>query len=271
MSSRIASVQMTSSHDVKENLANAKKWIEAAADQGASLVVLPEMFAMMGLAQDEKVRLRETVGQGLIQDFLSEMAIKQNLWLIGGTIPLATEHDPHRVRAACLVYNNEGQNVARYDKVHLFDVHLRESQEAYSESSTIEPGDRVVVVSTPFGRLGLAVCYDLRFPELFRRMQAQGVEVIAVPTAFTYTTGCAHWEVLVRARAIENLAYVITSCQTGTHTNGRRTYGHSMIVNPWGVVQAVLPEEEGIVISEIQLDYLHQLRQDFPVLQHQKL
>ncbi len=271
MSNRIASVQMTSTHDVQENLAMAKKLIAEAVAEEARLVVLPEMFAIMGLDQVDKVKHREQPGQGPIQDFLRTEAARHGIWLVGGTIPIAAKHSAEKVRAACLVIDDKGNEVARYDKVHLFDVQLRASQEAYSESRTTEPGDHVVVVPTPFGRLGLAVCYDVRFPELFRRMHAQDVEIIALPTAFTFTTGVAHWDILVKARAIENLAYVVSACQVGTHPSGRKTYGHSMIVNPWGDVKASLPQGVGVIVADINLDYMHQMRQDFPALSHRKL
>jgi predicted amidohydrolase len=271
MSPRIAAVQMTSGNDVNENLKTAKKFIAEAAGNGANLVVLPEMFATMALSNELKVKLREDAGGGQIQDFLSAAAREYGIWLVGGTIPLTASHDNTRARAACLIFDDKGCEIARYDKVHLFDAHLRPSQEDYSESKTTEPGDKIVVVNTPFGKLGLAVCYDVRFPELFRRMHAQDVEIIALPTAFTYTTGAAHWDVLVRARAIENLAYLVAACQTGTHPNNRKTYGHSMIVNPWGEVLVSLPEGEGVVSADINRDYLRELRQDFPVLLHRKL
>jgi predicted amidohydrolase len=271
MSPRIAAVQMTSGNDVNENLKTAKKLIAEAASTGANLVVLPEMFATMALSNELKVKLREVAGTGLIQDFLHNAAREYGIWLVGGTIPLTATHDDTRARAACLIFNDQGEEIARYDKVHLFDAHLRPSKEDYSESKTTEPGDKIVVVPTPFGKLGIAVCYDVRFPELFRRMHAQDVEIIALPTAFTYTTGAAHWDVLVRARAIENLAYLVAACQTGTHPNNRRTFGHSMIVNPWGEVLSSLADGEGVVSADVNREYLRELRQDFPVLLHRKL
>jgi predicted amidohydrolase len=271
MQPRVAAIQMTSGDDVTENLAMAKKLMTQAAAENAGLIVLPEMFATMGMQAEIKINHREIDGNGVIQDFLRAEARRLGVWLVGGTIPLAVADNPTQSRAACLVLNQQGEVVARYDKVHLFDVHLRASQEKYSESTATQPGDKIVVVDTPFGRLGLAVCYDVRFPELFRQMHAQSVEIIAMPTAFTYATGAAHWDVLVRARAIENLAYLVASCQTGTHPNQRRTYGHSMVVNPWGKVISVLPEAIGVVTADIDLEYLRQLRQDFPVLLHRKL
>lgn len=271
MQSRVASIQMTSTHDLQENLASAKVLIEQAVADGAQLLVLPEMFAIMGMDPVEKIKYREEIGRGPIQDFLQEQALRHSVWLVGGTISVKAPKDEARARAACIVFNDKGEAVARYDKVHLFDATLRASEEAYMESKFTEPGDQVVVVPTPFGRLGLAVCYDVRFPELFRRMHAQHVEIIAIPAAFTYTTGAAHWDILVKARAIENMAYVIAACQTGNHPNGRRTFGHSMVVNPWGEVKASLAQEVGTVVADINLDYMHQLRQDFPVLLHRKL
>lgn len=268
---RVASIQMTSTENIDENLQMAEQLILDAVKDEAGLVVLPEMFATMGMDQVEKIKYIEKAGTGKIQDFLSQQALQHNIWLVGGTIPIEIDADKDRARAACIVFDNKGTQVARYDKVHLFDVHIRASQEAYSESSSIEPGDKVVVVPTPFGRLGLAVCYDVRFPELFRRMHAQNVELIAIPTAFTYTTGAAHWDILVRARAIENLCYVIAACQTGTHPNGRKTYGHSMIVNPWGEVKASRNQDTGFLAADINLEYMNQVRIDFPVLSHRKL
>ncbi len=267
---RVAGIQMTSGSEVKDNLLTASDLIQQAVDQGAGLVVLPEMFAMMGLDQLDKVKYREALGQGPIQDFLHEQSAKHKTWLVGGTLPL-TVLDENKVRAACLVFNAEGQRIAHYDKIHLFDVELSGKKEIYSESKTTEPGEKWVVIPTPFGKLGLAVCYDLRFPEMFRLMHDEGVEIIALPAAFTYTTGAAHWEILVRARAIENLVYIVTAGQAGTHQNGRKTFGHSMIVNPWGEVKALLPQGPGVVVAEIHLDFLAQLRAEFPALAHRRV
>ena len=174
------------------------------------------------------------------------------------------------VNAACLLYNDQGEIVARYDKIHLFDVYIESSREKHAESATIQAGQSVVVHDTPFGKLGLSVCYDIRFPELFREMMLKGAEIIAVPSAFTYATGKAHWETLCRARAIENQVYIVAAAQTGLHDSGRKTYGHSMVVNPWGLLLATLPENAGIVTSTIDLAYLHQLRAEFPVLKHMR-
>jgi predicted amidohydrolase len=271
MSNRVAAIQMTSSHDVAENLVTAEKLIHQAVDEGAKLVVLPEMFAIMGLDQTDKVKYREAIGRGLIQDFLHNQALKHHIFLVGGTIPISAADDCNKVYASCLVLNDQGQRIGRYDKIHLFDAAIPEKNEKYSESQTTLPGNDIVVVDTPIGKLGLAVCYDVRFPELYRMMHIRGVEIIALPAAFTYTTGLAHWDILVRARAIENQVYIIAAAQTGAHSNTRRTYGHSMIVSPWGNVQAVLPDGEGVVVEAIDLNYMHQLRGDFPALKHRKL
>lgn len=271
MLNRVAAIQMTSTHNVEKNLLTAEKLISQAVDQGAKLLVLPEMFAIMGLDQMDKVKYREQLGYGLIQDFLRNQALKQGIYLVGGTVPIAVPDDCNKVYASCFVWNDQGQIIARYDKMHLFDVELPEKKEKYFESQTTLPGNEIVVTDTPFGKLGLAVCYDIRFPELFRMMHVQGVEMIALPAAFTYTTGSAHWDILVRARAIENQVYMIAAAQTGTHSNHRRTYGHSMMVSPWGSVQAILPVNEGVIVGDVDLNYLHQLRGDFPALKHRKL
>jgi len=268
---RVAAIQMTSHTDVKKNLDEAAKWIAEAANQDAQLIVLPEMFAMMGVDPLEKIKIREELGSGPIQDFLSTQAAKYGIWLVGGTIPLAIEQSQEKVHATCLLYDDKGRVAACYDKIHLFDVSIQATRENYYESKTTEPGNQIVVLSTPFGKLGLAVCYDIRFPELFRTMHDEGVEVIILPAAFTYTTGSAHWDVLIRARAIENQVYVIASAQTGMHENGRKTFGHSMIVDPWGTIKASLPEGQGIVAADLDFAYLQQVRSEFPVLLHRRV
>jgi len=267
---KISCIQMTSGNNVADNLKQAEKWINAAVAQGAECVVLPEMFALMGVEPAVMLQHKEIMGSGVIQDFLAKMAAKNHLWIVGGTLPIASS-DENKVYAACLVFDNYGDCVARYDKMHLFDVKIALSGETYSESNQIIPGDRITVVNTPFGKLGIAVCYDLRFPEMFRRMHAEAVEIIVVPSAFTYATGLAHWEILLRARAIENLCYVAAAGQTGVHANQRKTYGHSMIIAPWGNVLAVLPEEQGIVTAEIDLAAQRKIREEFPVILHKKL
>jgi len=261
---------MASGPNISANLIEASRLIGRAAEAGAELVVLPENFVLMGMSEFDKVSIREPDGEGPIQDFLAQQAAKHRIWLVGGTIPLEA-HDPRKVCAACLLFNDQGERVARYDKIHLFDVNIEESGENYNESETIEPGRSVVVVDTPFGKLGLAVCYDLRFPELFRRMIDLGVEVIALPSAFTAITGKAHWEILVRARAVENLSYVIAAAQGGYHVNGRETHGNSMIVDPWGVVLDHLPRGSGFVIADIDHARLQSTRHNFPALDHRTL
>ncbi|OZA48885.1 MAG: acyltransferase [Hydrogenophilales bacterium 17-61-76] len=231
---RVAAIQMASGSNVLANLAEAEQLIELAVDAGARLVALPEFFCIMGLKDSEVVKAREAEGSGPIQAFLSRMAKKHRIWLIGGSVPLEASV-ANKVRNSCLVYDERGKQVARYDKIHLFGLDL--GNEHYQEAKLIEPGDSVVVINSPFGRIGLSICYDLRFPELYRAMPE--VDIIVVPSAFTATTGRAHFETLIRARAIENLAYVIAPAQGGYHLSGRETNGDSMIVDPWGVVQII--------------------------------
>ncbi|GAB4507531.1 MAG: carbon-nitrogen hydrolase family protein [Sulfuricaulis sp.] len=266
---RLAAVQMLSGPRVPDNLEEAGRQIAAAVAAGAKLVVLPENFALMPLNDADRLAAVEKDGSGPIQSFLSAQARNHRLWIVGGTIPLVAK-DSSKVRAACLVFDARGERVARYDKIHLFDVEL-ENGEKYHESNSFEPGDDIVVADTPYGKLGLAVCYDLRFPELFRRLLEQGAEIFAVPSAFTAHTGRAHWEVLVRARAIENLVYVIAAAQGGRHANGRETYGDSMIVNPWGEILARLPHGAGHVIAECDRARLQEVRKNLPSIRHRRL
>jgi len=267
---KIAAIQMASGPNVGANLLEAERLIIDAADAGAGLVVLPENFAFMGEAEQDKLALREKDGEGPMQDFLMQTAKRLGIWLVGGTVPLEA-NDPDKIRAACMVYNDQGERVARYDKIHLFDVNLVEANERYIESETIESGDEAVVLDSPFGRLGIAVCYDLRFPEMFRHMLDEGVEVVVFPAAFTAITGKAHWDILVRARAIENLCYMVAAAQGGFHLNGRETYGHSMIVGPWGTTLAELPTGAGSVIAPLDIEYLASIRRNFPALDHRQL
>ena len=260
---KVAAVQMASSPVVAPNLTEAERLIGLAANQGAKVVVLPEYFCMMGKNEHDKVAVREKEGDGPIQTFLAKMAKKHKIWLIGGSVPLVSNY-PNKVRNSCLVYNDKGEQVARYDKIHLFGLDL--GTEHYHEENTIEPGDKIVVVETPYGKIGLSICYDLRFPELYRAMGE--VDMIVVPSAFTETTGKAHWETLIRARAIENLCYVIASAQGGYHLSGRETHGNSMIVDPWGVVLDRLPRGSGIVIASINTQYQASLRNSLPALKH---
>jgi len=266
----VAAIQLASGSNVNANLLETERLVEAAVAKGARLVVLPENFAFMGQVIADQLPLAEPEGDGPLQEFLSRLARRLKIWLVGGTIPLEAR-DNGKVRAACLVYDDTGRLAARYDKMHLFDVHIAESGEDYAESDDIEPGDTVRVIDTPFGKLGLAVCYDLRFPELFRAMLDQGAEIIAVPSAFTAITGRAHWEVLLRARAIENLCYVIAAAQGGFHVNGRETHGHSMVVDPWGSVLSVHPRGNGAAIAKIDSALLRQTRRNFPCVDHRRL
>jgi len=268
--SRVAAIQMASGPNLRANLTEAERLINSAASAGAKLIVLPENFALVGMTEEDKVKARESEGTGPIQEFLAAQAEKHGVWLVGGTVPLEASDEQH-IRAACLVFNDKGEQVGRYDKVHLFDVHVPDSNETYHESETIEPGDEAVVIETPFGRLGLAICYDLRFPELFRRMADDKVDFFVLPSAFTAITGAAHWEPLLRARAIENLCYLIASAQGGYHVNGRETHGNSMIVDPWGRIMDRQPSGSGFVIAEMDIDKVTNIRKNFPVLEHRKI
>ena len=263
---RVAAIQMASGPSVSANLEEAARLIEDAASQGAQLVVLPEYFCIMGMKDTDKLAVREQPGDGQIQKFLSETAKRLRIWLVGGSVPL-TSSEPDKVYNSCLVYADNGEQVARYDKIHLFGLQL--GHEHYAEEKTIKAGNKVVTVDSPFGRIGLSICYDLRFPELFRLMN--NVDIILAPAAFTAITGKAHWEVLVRARAVENMAYVIAPGQGGYHVNGRETNGDSMIVDPWGVVMARLPRGSGAVVAMIDPEYQTSLRTNLPALDHRTL
>jgi len=267
--SKCAAIQMASSPHVNANLKIAERLVKEAVDAGAKLVALPENFALMGHHESDKITIKEPEGMGPIQDFLANIAKKYAIWVVGGTIPIATD-DPNKVRASCLVFDDQGRRVARYDKVHLFDVDVPESNEAYRESNSIEAGKNPLVIDTPFGKLGVAVCYDLRFPEFFRKMSKQGMELLVIPSAFTEKTGAAHWELLLRARAVENLCYVIAPNQGGIHENGRRTFGHSMIIDPWGVVLDCYKTGGGYVLADIDHDRLAKVRNTFPALTHRR-
>lgn len=268
--SKVAAIQMTSGPNIQANLDEAAKLIEQAASQGAELIVLPENFSQMPTNERERVNNAEADGDGHVQNFLSTQARKHKAWIVGGTIPIKSGED-NRAYASSLVFNSEGERVARYDKIHLFDVLIEENNETYNESATTVPGNKVVVIDTPFGRLGLSVCYDLRFPELFRNMIDEGMEICVLPAAFTAFTGQSHWEPLVRARAIENQCYIIAAAQGGYHLNNRQTYGHSMVVNPWGNVLGSVGTGPGVVITEIEKSVLNTTRKNFRVLHHRRL
>ena len=266
---KVAAIQMASSPNLGANLIEAARLISDAAKSGAQLIVLPENFALMGLGEEDKLKVKEQPGSGPMQEFLSEQAQKHSVWLVGGTIPLAAASS-EKIYASCLVINDLGEQVARYDKIHLFDVKIEENGESYTESETLEAGDHIVVVDTPFGKLGVAICYDLRFPEMFRAMVSEGVEIIAIPSAFTAITGKAHWDTLVRARAIENLSYVIAAGQGGYHLGGRETHGDSMVVDMWGNVLDRLYRGSGVVMADIDRVQLKSIRASFPSLEHRR-
>jgi len=265
----VAAIQLASGPNLQGNLNEVARLVRESALAGARLVVLPENFALMGMKETDKLGIAESPSEGPIQQFIAQLAKQYGLWIIAGTIPMLAGDSQH-VFASCLVFDSQGAVVTRYDKCHLFDVRLAESNETYLESETVAAGDQPVWFDSPFGRIGLGICYDLRFPEMFRALMAHKVEIIVLPSAFTATTGKAHWEVLLRARAIENLCYVIAANQGGYHVNGRETHGDSMIVNPWGEIQARLSHGAGFVLANIDLDKLGMLRQSFPVLEHQR-
>ena len=263
---RVAAVQMVSTPDVDQNLASARRLVAEAAATGATLVTLPEYWPIMGMNDTDKVRQAEPEGAGPIQDCMSALAREHGVWLVGGTLPLRS-HESGKVLNTTLVYDPQGASIGRYDKIHLFG--FNKGSESYDEARTIVPGESVGSFQAPFGRVGLSVCYDLRFPELYRAMGE--CALIVVPAAFTHTTGSAHWEVLLRARAIENQCYVLASAQGGTHANGRRTFGHSMLVDPWGEVKDVLREGEGVVSGELDPAFLASVRESLPALKHRKM
>jgi nitrilase len=267
---RVAAIQMTSSADVGRNLATTAGLLRQCRERGATLAALPENFAFMGLAEADKLAIAEDEGSGPIQDTLAGLARELGLWIVGGTVPLRVAGEA-RTAAACLVFDADGRRVARYDKIHLFDVAIPGRDERYQESASVRPGQTPVCVDTPAGRLGLAVCYDLRFPELFRRLLELGAEWFCLPSAFTAPTGRAHWETLLRARAIENLCHVVAPAQSGFHDNGRETHGDSMIVDCWGRVLARLPRGTGVVAADIDLVRQREVRQNFPSVAHRRL
>ncbi|OGA35714.1 MAG: acyltransferase [Betaproteobacteria bacterium RIFCSPLOWO2_12_FULL_64_23] len=260
---KVAAVQMVSEPEVQANLAVAGELIAQAAGEGAQLVALPEYFCILGLRERDKVTVREAYGHGPIQDFLAAAAARNKVWLVGGSAPLACA-DPDKVRNTCLVFDDSGRRVARYDKIHLFGFDL--GTERFQESRSIEPGTEVVTLDTPYARLGLSICYDLRFPELYRKMGT--VDLILVPSSFTATTGKDHWEMLLRARAVENQAYVLAPAQGGHHKNGRDTWGHSMIIDPWGKVLAELARGPGVITAELDHAEIARVRLSLPALTH---
>ncbi len=269
---KIAAVQMVSTPDVDRNLEAARRLIAQAARGGAQLVALPEYFCLMGRAERDKLTVAEAPGEGPIQRMLSEAAREYGLWLIGGTLPIRTD-DPDRVLNANCVYAPDGSLAARYDKIHLF--HFDNGRERYDEGAAIRAGSTPTAFQAGALRVGLSVCYDLRFPELYRALSfaegARPCDLISVPAAFTHITGLAHWELLLRARAVENQCYVIAAAQGGRHENGRRTFGHSMVVDPWGRVLAVRPEGEGVVSADIETARIASVRSQLPALAHRRV
>jgi len=263
---KVAAVQMVSGPDVAANLSAARRLLEDAAKRGAQLAALPEYFCLMGMHDSDKLALAEAEGEGPIQAMLASAARDLGLWIIGGTLPIKST-TAERVRNSTLVFSPDGERVARYDKIHLFA--FDNGRESYDEGRVLEPGSQPTSFEAGGVKVGLSVCYDLRFPELYRGYA--GADLLAVPAAFTYTTGQAHWELLLRARAVENQCYVIAPAQGGQHPNGRRTWGHSMVIDPWGQVLSVLAEGEGVVVADVDPARLTQVRQQLPALAHRKL
>lgn len=267
----IACVQMTTGREVASNLATAERLVAQAAEAGAAMVVLPETFAFMGDDMTQQFGAAEHFGEGPIQTAVAGWARQYGLWIVAGTIPMRHQSNRERVRAACLIYDDSGRCQGRYDKIHLFDVELPGGGESYKESSVFLPGEELAVLETPLGRMGIGVCYDLRFPEMFRAQLDMGMEFCVVPSAFTESTGRAHWLTLMRARAVENLCYFAAAAQVGDHGSGRRTYGHSLILDPWGEVLDERAEGEGVVLAELDMEHQRTTRASFPALQHRRM
>jgi deaminated glutathione amidase len=268
--SRIAAIQMTSGHVVEDNLLVAGHLLKKAKEAGAVVACLPENFSFIGLKDPDKLQVAEADGAGPVQAFLRDTARQLKLWILGGTTVLKGD-SPTRVANASLLIDADGKRVARYDKIHLFDVSIPGRNESYLESTHVTPGRKVVVADTPAGKLGLSVCYDMRFPELYRELVAQGAEWLAMPAAFTVPTGRAHWETLLRARAIENLCYVVAPAQSGTHTSGRETYGDTLIVDYWGQVLSRLARGSGVITADFDLVKQAETRARFPALDNRQL
>ncbi len=267
---RIAALQMSSGSDVEANLARADELIAEAAEDGCALVVLPENFALMPERARDKAKYAERPGAGPIQDFLSDAAQRYDVWIVAGSMPLASP-ESERVYGACPVYAPDGTNRGIYRKIHLFDVDLPDGGESYRESHSMFPGDEPLTVDTAIGTVGLTICYDLRFPELYRHLVDEGATIFTVPAAFTRITGEAHWRTLLRARAIENLAWVIAAGQVGSHPDNRETWGHSMIVDPWGKVVAEQADGEGVIAADFNPDIVDGLRRKMPALDNRRL
>ncbi|MDR5832922.1 carbon-nitrogen hydrolase family protein [Caballeronia sp. LZ034LL] len=263
---QVAALQMVSTPDRERNLAAAGQLIAEAVRRGAQLVLLPEYFCFMGFKDTDKLAIREQPGSGPIQQFLADSAREHRVWIIGGTLPLQSP-EAERVLNTTLVFDPHGKQVARYDKIHLFN--FEKGEESFDEARTICPGSEVRTFEAPFGRVGLSVCYDLRFPELYRELG--DCALMVVPSAFTWTTGKAHWETLLKARAVENQCYVLAAAQGGTHENGRRTWGHSMLIDPWGEIVDVKDEGPGVVLGGIDVQRIAAVRQSLPAYRHRVL
>ena len=274
MLTKIAAIQMASGPQIKANLMEATRLIREASQNGAQMVVLPESFALMAMSESENIEWAEEQDNGPIQDTLRQCAIDNSVWIVAGSVPLKSINS-EKASAASLMFNDKGEIVARYNKIHLFDVDIADDSgkgaEHYCESDTFEPGKDIIVVDTPFGRIGMSICYDLRFPVLYREMVKLGAEIFLVPSAFTKTTGEMHWEPLIRARAIENQCYVIAPAQGGYHVNGRHTYGNSMCVDYLGQIKGTRSNGPGIITIDIDLKAQRKVRESFPVLKHIKI
>jgi len=266
----VAALQMVSTDVLEQNLERVESLLCDAVSKGAKMIVLPENFALMPHHSGKLLASAETLGKGKIQQRLENLAIKYRCWIVAGSLPIRTP-DNNKAYAACLVYNDAGQQVAHYYKMHLFDVDVADKTGRYRESDTFDPGQKVVVVETPFGLMGLSICYDLRFPELYRQLLDLGADFFVVPSAFTALTGRAHWALLCQTRALENTAYLVAANQGGTHINGRSTYGHSMIVDPWGEVLSELDTGEGVVLATLSKTQLNKIRHTFPAIKHRRL
>jgi len=266
----VASIQLTSGPNIQANMYEVANYFDEISKTKCKVVVLPENFALMPADDLDFIKHAEEEGNGPIQEFVIESAKKYKFWIVAGTIPIKTKN-PNKVTATTFVYDDKGEMVCRYDKMHLFDVKLPNSDESYNESRVFEHGDKIKVIETPLGITGLSCCYDLRFPEIFRLQHKYNVETFILPAAFTEQTGKVHWETLVRTRAIENLCYMVTACQEGYHISGRKTHGNTMIVNPWGQIISRLPSGKGFIEADINIKQLHSVRENFPVLKHIRL
>lgn len=272
----VAAIQMVSTHDIDANLREAGRLLTEAARAGARVAVLPENFAVLATSQMVACGLQEASDAPVIRQFLADQARRLGIWIVGGSLPMATRPDGSaidgRVRATALVYDDQGKEVGRYDKIHLFDAMVEDAHGQYRESDTFEPGDAVVTIETPVGRLGMAICYDLRFPELFRALREKEADWVCLPSAFTWQTGDAHWHALIRARAIENQFWVVAAGQGGQNSERRRTYGHSLICDPWGkVVSEITEDGPGVVTAALDADHLANVRTRMPVWDHRRL